>query len=149
MATSTETARVTVSCPSCSKLNRVKLSRLGDQPKCGSCGKAIRLDQPIALSDRDFERVVTGSEVPLLVDFYADWCGPCKVMAPHIEELARKHAGRALIAKLDTDRNQTTAQRFAIRGIPTLIVFRDGREVAREVGAVPKPRLEELLERQL
>lgn len=92
---------------------------------------------------------MSGSEVPVLVDFYADWCGPCKIMAPYIDELARSYAGRALVVKLDTDKNQLTAQRFSIRGIPTLIVFRGGKEAAREVGAVPKQRLEGLLDGQL
>lgn len=139
--------RVTISCPSCSALNRVDLARLQDRPKCGQCGRPISLDRPIAVGDNDLERVVRDAEVPVLVDFYADWCGPCKMMAPVLDELAREQRGRALIAKLDTDRNPTMAVRFAIRGIPTLIVFQAGREVAREVGAVARPRLEALLER--
>ena len=147
MSTTPESTSVTVRCLSCSKLNRVGSSRLGDQPKCGSCGQPIRFDHPIVTTDGDFERVVVGSGVPVLVDFYADWCGPCKVMAPYIDELARNYAGRALIAKLDTDRNPMTAQRFSIRGIPTLILFSGGKEAAREVGAVPKQRLEAMLER--
>jgi thioredoxin len=104
------------------------------------------LDRPVRVTDQDLDRVVSGTEVPVLVDFYADWCGPCKVMAPVLDAVAREMAGRALVAKLDTDRNPAMATaRFAIRGIPTLVVFRGGREVAREVGAVPKPRLEALV----
>jgi thioredoxin len=99
----------------------------------------------VRVTDQDLDRVVSGTEVPVLVDFYADWCGPCKVMAPVLDAVAREMAGRALVAKLDTDRNPQAAARFAIRGIPTLVVFRGGREVAREVGAVPKPRLEALV----
>ena len=83
--------------------------------------------------------------MPVLVDFYADWCGPCKMMAPFVDELAREKQGVALIAKLDTDRAQRTAAGFNIRGIPTTIVFKNGREMARQSGAVPKKVLEELL----
>jgi thioredoxin len=83
----------------------------------------------------------------VLVDFYADWCGPCKMMAPFVDELAREKQGAALIAKLDTDRAQRTAQQFDIRGIPTTIVFKGGKEVARQSGAMPKPGLEALLAR--
>lgn len=137
----------TVACSSCGKLNRLDLSRAAQGPKCGSCGSPIPLDRPVVVGDRDLERVVRDSEVPVLVDFYADWCMPCKAMAPVLDQLAREHSGTALIAKLDTDRNPTMAVRFSISGIPTLIAFAAGREVAREVGAVPRPRLEALLER--
>src|SRR5690606_20233174 len=128
-------------------LNRVDLSRAADRPKCAKCGKPFLLDRPIRLSDDDMERVIAESDVPVLVDFYADWCGPCKVMAPVLDDVARERAGEVLVAKLDTDRNQATASRFGIRGIPTVIVFHGGREVAREVGAVPRPALEALLQR--
>ena len=92
-----------------------------------------------------FEQEVLRHEGRVLVDFYADWCGPCKIMAPHLDDLARSRRGEVLVAKLDTDRNPQTAQRFGIRGIPTLIVFRNGQEVARETGAIPRPRLDALV----
>ncbi len=139
------TRKATVRCAFCGTLNRVDLARAADRPKCGECAKPILLDRPIAIGDADFGRVVGEAEVPVLVDFYADWCGPCKVMAPTLDEIARERAGELLVAKLDTDRNPATAQRFGIRGIPTLIVFRDGVEVGRETGAVPKPRLQALI----
>ena len=135
----------TVACPFCETLNRVDLSRIGQQPKCGKCGKPILLDRPIAISDATFERVTTDTTVPVLVDFYADWCGPCKVMAPLLDDVARRRAGELLIAKLDTDRNPATGMRFGIRGIPTMILFRAGKEIARRVGAVPPPDLEALV----
>jgi thioredoxin 2 len=105
------------------------------------------LDRPLHLNDDTFARTIAGSDLPVLVDFYADWCGPCKTMAPSIDELAREHQGTALIAKLDTDRSQRTAGSLGIRGIPTAIVFKGGREVARQSGAVPKAVLEQLLTR--
>jgi len=138
--------RATVACPFCRTLNRVDLGRVTDRPKCGECGRPILLDRPVQLSDAEFERVVADTEVPVIVDFHADWCGPCKVMAPLLDEIARERAGRVLVAKLDTDRNPATAKRFSITGIPTLIAFRDGREVAREVGALPRPRLDALID---
>ncbi len=135
----------TVRCPICSTLNRVDLSRIKHQPKCAHCGKPILLDRPIAATDQDLDRVVSDSEVPVVVDFYADWCGPCKMMAPIFDDFAREQAGRALVIKLNTDLNPAMSTRYGIRNIPTLIVFHGGREVARQVGAVPKARLEALL----
>lgn len=134
-----------VPCPHCGRLNRVDLTRAADRPKCGSCQRPLLLDRPVKVSDETFDRVIGGSQVPVLVDFYADWCGPCKMMAPVLDDFADEHAGRVLVTKLDTDRNRRVASQFSIRGIPTLIVFRDGREVARETGAVGKQRLETLL----
>jgi thioredoxin 2 len=103
------------------------------------------LDRPIYLNDDTFTRTIEGSDVPVLVDFYADWCGPCKMMAPYVDDLAREKQGIVLVAKLDTDRAQRAAGSFDIRGIPTSIVFKNGKEVARQTGAVPKKALEELL----
>src|SRR6476660_6009115 len=111
--------RLTLRCPNCSKWNRVRADRAADGPKCGSCGTGLALDHPVKLDDATFDRVVAETEVPILVDFYADWCGPCKMMAPAVETLARESVGRALVAKLDTDAAQRTASRFQIRGIPT------------------------------
>lgn len=146
----TKTSRgATVRCTACGRLNRVDLARAAARPKCGSCGKPIPLDRPVPVGDADFERVVRDAEVPVLVDFYADWCGPCKTMAPVLDAVARSRVGEALVAKLDTDRNPETSMRFGIRSIPTLIAFRGGREVGRELGAVPRPRVEALLDSAL
>ena len=142
-----DTARqtATLRCQFCLGWNRVNLARAADRPKCGKCGKPMLLDRPIALDDETFARTVEGASVPVLVDFYADWCGPCKVMAPAVDQLAAAVQGRAIVAKLDTDRAQATAGRFEIRGIPTVVVFEGGREVRRQSGAMPYPALAALL----
>ena len=137
--------KVTVSCVFCGTLNRVDLARLADGPKCAECRRPILLDRPLKVGDADFDRVIGDAEVPVIVDFYADWCGPCKIMAPIFDELAAEQAGRALVLKLDTDRNQKTAMKFGVRGIPTLIVFKGGKESGRQVGVAPKQRLLDLL----
>ena len=136
---------MTVRCQFCETWNRIDAARAVDRPKCGKCGRPILLDRPLPLNDETFARTIAESEVPVLVDFYADWCAPCKMMAPAVDELARERQGTALVAKLDTDRSQKTAQQFDIRGIPTTIVFRGGKEVARHTGAMRKPELERLL----
>jgi thioredoxin 2 len=143
--TSAGIRHLTVRCQFCDTWNRIDAARASDRPKCGKCGKPMLLDRPMSLNDDTFARTVNDSEIPVLVDFYADWCPPCKMMAPFIDELAREQQGQALVAKLNTDRAQKTASGFNIRGIPTTIVFRGGKEVARLTGAAPKRALEELL----
>jgi thioredoxin len=103
----------------------------------------------VPLGDEDFSRTIAESELPVLVDFYADWCGPCKVMAPAVDALAAKYQGKALVAKVNTDRAQQTSIGFNIRAIPTTIVFKNGKEVARQTGAVPANMLESLLVKAL
>jgi len=104
----------------------------------------LLLDRPLTIDDDSFQRTITETEVPVLVDFYADWCGPCKMMAPLLDEVAASRQGTLLVTKLNTDLAPHTSQQYNVRGIPTTILFRDGREVAREVGAVPRARLEAL-----
>lgn len=135
----------TVTCPFCATLNRVDLSRAAQRPKCGKCGRPLLLDRPLAVSDDTFDRMIADAGVPVFVDFYADWCGPCKVMAPLLDEIARERMGELLVLKLDTDRNPQTTTRFGVRGIPTLIVFEHGNEIARQTGAVPRAQLDALL----
>lgn len=137
----------TLACVFCGTLNRVDLTRLAAGPKCASCGRPILLDRPVPASDETFDAVIAGTEVPVLVDFHADWCGPCKMMAPVVDELAHERQGQLVVLKLDTDRNPAQPQRFGIRGIPTFIVFAGGREVGRAVGAVARAELEALVRR--
>ena len=138
--------QATVMCPFCLTLNRVDLERAADRPKCGECGKPLLLDRPVKVTDQSMEAVIKGSTVPVVVDFYADWCAPCKMMAPMLDQLAHDLQGELLVAKLDTDANPTMAIRYGIRGIPTLIVFRDGEERKRQTGVVPPDRLADMLD---
>jgi thioredoxin 2 len=143
----TVSKHATIRCPFCETWNRIDMARAPDRPKCGKCGKPLLLDRPVVLTDETFRRTVDASEVPVLVDFYADWCGPCKMMAPAFDAVAGATVGRALVAKIDTDRAPQTAQAFQVMSIPTTIAFANGREVARQTGAVPQRALEDLLKR--
>jgi thioredoxin 2 len=145
MTTTVETRHVTVRCQFCETWNRIDAARAADRPKCGKCGKPILLDRPLKLDSESFDRTINETDIPVLVDFYADWCGPCKMMAPDVDAVAASHQGRALVAKLDTDRAQAISQSFQIRSIPTTIVFKSGKEAKRRIGAVPKAALEDLL----
>jgi thioredoxin 2 len=139
--------KATVPCAQCQTLNRVDLARLASGPRCAHCGTALALDHPLPVTDATFDRVMADSPVPVLVDFYADWCGPCRAMAPQLDAYAQRNAGTVLVAKVDTDRSPNVSQRFGIRSIPTLAVFVGGREAGREVGAVPIARLDALVAR--
>ena len=145
MEAAVDSKKLTLRCQFCETWNRIDASRAGDQPKCGKCGTPMRLDRPVKLDDDTFRRTIDDAGIPVLVDFYADWCGPCKMMAPFVDELAREFEGRALIAKLDSDRAPRTSQQHQVRGLPTTVVYRGGKEVARQVGAVGKQQLVELL----
>lgn len=145
METPLDSPKVTLRCQFCETWNRIDAARASDQPKCGKCGKPMRLDRPVKLDDDTFQRTIAESEIPVFVDFYADWCGPCKMMAPYVDELAAKNVGKALVAKVNTDHAQQAAAPFNIRGIPTSIVFKGGKAVAQKAGAMPLAGLEQLL----
>ena len=139
------TRNATLRCPFCLTLNRIDVSRAEDRPRCGKCERPMLLDRPVKVTDEDFSRLIDNSEVPVLVDFYADWCGPCKIIAPVLDDLARRRSGEMLVAKLDTDANPRTSERFGIRGIPTVILFSGGTESGRLTGAVPADQIETLV----
>ena len=124
-----------VVCPSCSTVNRVLPERLG-AARCGRCKEALFTGKPIEVDDASFAVQVGKSDLPVVVDFWAPWCGPCRMMAPHFERAAAEIEPHARLAKLNTEEAQQTAARFAIRGIPTLVIFRKGQEIARQSGAM-------------
>jgi thioredoxin 2 len=133
----TDAARLHVACPHCGATNRVPSARLGDDPVCGRCGQPLLDGHPVELSDANFDQVVERSDLPVVVDFWAPWCGPCLQMAPQFERAAGSLKGRALLVKVNSDDNPRTASRFGIRSIPTLVKLDHGREVARVAGARP------------
>lgn len=133
-----EQRKATLRCQFCLTLNRIDVSRARDKPTCGECGKPFALDRPLEVSEEDFDRTVRRAEVPILVDFYADWCGPCKMLTPYLETLAGENTGRILVVKVDTDAAPTVASEFGIRSVPTVILFHDGDEVERSLGIEPE-----------
>ena len=126
-----------VVCDHCGATNRLPADRLGDDPTCGRCGHALLDGRPVELSDANFDQVVAASDLPVVVDFWAPWCGPCRQMAPQFEQAARSLKGRALLVKVNSDDNPQTAARFGIRSIPTLVKLQRGKETARVAGARP------------
>jgi len=126
-----------IACPSCGTGNRVPGDRLEQSPKCGKCGEQLFSGHPAALTDANFAAIVNGTDVPVVVDCWAAWCGPCQRFAPIFQEATGKLEPAFRLAKLDTDANQETAARLGIRSIPTLIVFKGGKETARVSGAMP------------
>ena len=123
-------------CPHCDAVNRIPARRLEHKPKCGKCHRPLFDARPVVLTAASFDRQVGRSDIPVLVDFWAPWCGPCKMMAPQFEQAAAQLEPRFRLAKVDTEAEQALGARFGIRSIPTLALFRGGREIARQPGAM-------------
>ena len=138
---------VLLKCPSCGTTNRMKFASLERATKCGKCQAALPLpSEPIDVPSAEiFDAAASASSIPLVVDFWAAWCGPCRMVAPEVKKAAGNLAGRALVLKVDTDANQELAGRFNIRSIPTIAVFANGREVNRLSGARPAAAIEALV----
>ena len=135
MSSTTDTLHIT--CPHCAATNRVPAERVSDAPNCGRCHQPLLNGQVLALTDANFEAVALAADVPLLVDFWAPWCGPCRAMAPAFAQAAQALNGRALLVKVNSDENPQLSARFGIRSIPTLVKLQQGRETARQSGAIP------------
>lgn len=139
-------------CGSCGATNRLAMEKLqpGRTPVCGRCHTALQVaDEPLNVTDRTFAEEVENSPAPVLVDFWAPWCGPCRMVSPVVERLAGEFAGRIRVAKMNVDENPRTSERFAIRSIPALLLFRGGREAARTVGAQSPADLRRWIERTI
>jgi len=128
-----------VVCPHCDTTNRVAHERLSAGPRCGTCKEPLFPGHAIELGKKNFDRHIASNDLPVVVDFWAPWCGPCRMMAPAYEQAAQRLASDVRIAKLNTEDDPDIAGRFGIRGIPTMIAFRGGREVARQSGAMDLP----------
>ena len=127
---------VHIVCPNCGGINRVPAERLNDKPACGKCHKSVLDGLPVNLGSQDFDRFISKNDLPVVVDFWAAWCGPCKMMAPAFSQLASEMSSQIRFAKVNTEQAQDISARFNIRSIPTMILFKNGKEVDRVSGAL-------------
>ncbi len=136
-------------CPHCDAVNRVAVARLPDQPVCGKCTRELFLSKPLDVSSARFTRHIERNDIPVLVDFWAAWCGPCKMMGPAFQQAAARLEPELRLLKVDTEQVQDVAARYNIRSIPTLALFRQGREVARQAGAMDTASIVNWVQAQL
>ena len=136
-------------CPQCDAVNRLAAERLSDAPVCGKCAQTLFNGRPLDVDSARFSKHVARNDIPVLVDFWAEWCGPCKMMAPHYAQAAQRLEPNVRVLKVDTERSQDLSAQFNIRSIPTLALFRGGREVARQAGAMDAGRLVAWVESQI
>ena len=122
--------------PGCNSTNRVPVDKLRDNPKCGKCKELLFKAHPLEINSSNFQRHISNNQIPVVVDFWAAWCGPCKIMAPVFEQAAARLEPRVRLAKVNTEIEQGLAAQFNIRSIPTMIIFREGREIARQSGSM-------------
>jgi thioredoxin 2 len=139
---------VIVPCPQCGQQNRLAFERIDQSPRCGKCQSALQPPaEPLEVnSAAEFDALTTRAALPVLVDFWAPWCGPCKMVAPEVAKVAAEGAGRWLVAKLNTEELPSPAQRFRVSSIPLFVLFNRGREVARQAGALPATMLRQFIE---
>ena len=134
-----------VVCPNCGGINRLPSERLGENPSCGKCHKSVLDGVPVNLSSTSFDRFISKNDLPVVVDFWAAWCGPCKMMAPVFSQVASETATKFRFAKVDTEQAQDIAARYNIRSIPTMMMFRNGKEIDRVAGAMDQSGLKRWL----
>ncbi len=138
-----------ITCPHCDAVNRMPHSKLEKHPKCGKCHQSLFIGKPVELTTANFSKVINKTDVPVVVDFWAPWCGPCKMMSPIFEQTAMTVEPRARLAKLNTEVAQNIAAQYGIRSIPTLVVFKNGKEVTRQTGALDQGTLSRLIQANL
>jgi thioredoxin 2 len=147
----TDERGILITCPKCGRRNRMKYEGLGKVFRCGQCKSELRpLGEPVDVrSDLVFDALISRSALPVLVDFWAPWCGPCKMVAPEIRKVATEAAGQVLVAKVNTEELPSLARRFRVTAIPTMSIFRNGIEVAHQAGAMAAPAIRKFLEQDL